>query len=470
MNTQTSSALPEIRSYDLQIEVWANGTPIQVEGMIEIWNPGLSPLQSLTLYLHPELSVITVASRDGLPLDYETKAVAHDWSYTKSFAAHSIELAEPIAAGDTQLLHLSYQGSFSPSSLRSPSDFMRIDRKGAYLRGLGYSLWFPVTVRDGIDSSADFHIQLDVPSEWTGVAFGNLERAEHSGKRSISWWSTQSPFKLVQAQLFASPFEIHEGKYLSVFASQGNSRSAHKLINFGDRLLEFFAGNYGSTDGISRYFVVETCPYGCIASGNVIGLSPDVFQRIGISDIDFETYDLIAHELVHGFVTPLIDRTAPGAALLLEGFPSYFHVPAVTDVLGDNYCKWFFRRAWISYRDGVEQQMGSSRDPSIPIDKPLLDIEIGEIPYYKDRFLLSDKFPVLLDRLRMHIDSDIFFTACGEFFTYAATHHVAIADFFHTLEVHSKRNLSEFYGRWFSSSEPLPDCWEQSGISDANLV
>jgi len=192
MNTQTSSALPEIRSYDLQIEVWANGTPIQVEGMIEIWNPGLSPLQSLTLYLHPELSVIAVASRDGLPLDYETKAVAHDWSYTKSFAAHSIELAEPIAAGDTQLLHLSYQGSFSPSSLRSPSDFMRIDRKGAYLRGLGYSLWFPVTVRDGIDSSADFHIQLDVPSEWTGVAFGNLERAEHSGKRSISWWSTQS--------------------------------------------------------------------------------------------------------------------------------------------------------------------------------------------------------------------------------------------------------------------------------------
>lgn len=466
MNIHDQFMPPEITAYDLQIEVWTNEVPIQVDGKLEVRNLDSYSLQSLTLYLHPELSVTSVTDRDGRPIEYETKLIAHDWSYTKSLAAHSLILTEPIAPGDTQIVQLSYKGSFSPSSLRSPSDFMRIDKGGAYLRGLGYSLWFPVTVRDDIDLAATFHIQLDVPAEWTGVAFGDLERTKNSGQRSLSWWRTQSPFKLLRAQLFASPLEVFEGRRLSIFAKPGSFRSARKLIEFGDRLLEFFADNYGSTDGIGRNYVVETCPYGCIASGNVIGLSPDVFQRVGTSDIDFETYDLIAHEFVHVFVTSLINRDAPGAALLLEGFPSYFHVPALTSILGNDYHKWFMQRAWLSYREGMNGQTDKSNDPSIPIEKPLVEIGIEEIPYYKDRYLLSDKFSILLDRLQEQIGTDVFFGACKDFFAHAATHSVTIDDFFRTLAVHSKRDLSEFVSRWLSSTESLPESWAEQLLED----
>lgn len=466
MSTQDTSVLPEIISYDLHVKVWADEIPIQVEAKLEVRNSDSIPLTHLTLHLHTELSVISAFGQDGNPIEVETRVSAHDWSYTKALSSHSLTLPEPIASGDTQTLHLSYEGSFSPSSLRSPSDFMRIDRGGAYLRGLGYSLWFPVTVRDGIDLASHFHIQLDVPSEWKGVAFGDMEQAEHLGKRNVSWWRSQSKFRLLQAQLIASPLEIIEGGSLSVFALQGSSKSAQKLIEFGDRILHFFARNYGTSDRTSRTYVVETCPYGCIASGNVIGLSPEVFRRVESADINFETYDLIAHELVHGFVTPLIDENSPGAALLLEGFPSYFHVPAATDALGTIYYEWFFRRAWLNYRDGAKLQMQVGDAPSIPIDKPLLEIGIDEIPHYKDRFLLSDKFPILLDRLRQITGSSAFFAACGEFFHYAATQHVAISDFFHTLEVHSRKDLSEFCARWFSSTELLPDCWTQMLLDD----
>lgn len=466
MNIQSPSTLPEIISYDLQIEVWADKVSIQVDGKLEVRNPDSYPLQGLTLYLHPELSVTSVTDQDDRPSDYETKAIAHDWSYTKSLASHSLILTDPINPGDTQTVKLSYEGSFSPSSLRSPSDFMRIDKQGAYLRGLGYSLWFPVTVPDGIGAASRFHIQLAVPPEWTGVAFGDLERSEDSGHRSLSWWRTRSPFKLLQTQLIAAPLEVFEGKHLSVFATPGSSRSARKLIEFGDRLLEFFADNYGLADGISRNYVVETCQYGCIASGNVIGLSPDVFQRVGTSDIDFETYDLIAHEFVHLFVTPLINQDSPGAALLLEGFPSYFHFPALTSILGNDYHKWFMQRAWLTYREELNRQTDKSNDPSIPIEKPLVEIGIEEIPYYKDKYLLSDKFPILLDRLQEQIGADVFFGACKDFFAHAATHSVTIDDFFRTLAVHSKQDWSEFVSRWLASTEPLPESWAESLLED----
>ena len=343
---------------------------------------------------------------------------------------------------------------------------MRIDREGAYLRGLGYSLWFPVTVQDGYDLASHFRIQLDVPSEWEGVAFGDRERVVQSGQRNISWWRTLSKFKLLQAQLIASPLDISEGSNLSVFALPENSTSSSRLIEFGDRLLHFFNSNYGSNAKASRAYIVETCPYGCIASGNVIGLSTEVIQSVGSGDIDFETYDLIAHELVHGFVTPLIDRNAPGAALLLEGFPSYFHVPAVTDALGSSYYEWFFRRAWLSYQDGTRLQTQDSKNMAIPIDKPLLEIRIDEIPHYKDRFLLSDRVPILLNRLRQIVGAPAFFEACKEFFLFASTHHVTIADFFNTLEVHSQKDLSGFCARWFSSTELLPDHWTQLSLND----
>jgi aminopeptidase N len=194
----------------------------------------------------------------------------------------------------------------------------------------------------------------------------------------------------------------------------------------------------------------------------VIGLDPDVFQRVGATPIDFETYDLVAHEFVHGYATPLIDRASPGAALLLEGFPSYFHVPSVTDVLGDAYHEWFFRRAWLSYREGLRQQTQAVGELSLPADKPLLDIKIAEIPYYKDRFLLSDKFPILLDQLRNRMGSEVFLEACRGFFAEGCRRPVAIADFFRFLEIYSGQDLSHFVARWFDSSRPLPDSWEES--------
>ena len=466
MNTRRRSTPPEILSYDLHVAIWADGVPLRVEGKLEVRNPDSAPLQRIALYLHSELKLTSVTAENDRPIEIETRLIPHDWSYTKSLGEHSLVLAAPIASGESQVFHLSYEGSFSPCCLRGPSDFMRIDDGGAYLRGIGYSLWFPVSVCDGIDAASRFRIRLDVPSPWMGVAFGNLERMEKSAERSLSWWETQSPFKHIQAQLFASSFEAIKGENLTVFAKQGNARIARKLMTFGDQLLDSFASTFGSMDEASRNFVVETCPYGCIASGNVIGLDPDVFQRVGASPIDFETYDLIAHEFVHGYVTPWIDRASPGAALLLEGFPSYFHVPSVTDVLGDAYHEWFFRRAWLSYRDGLKHQTEGIGGSAIPTDKPLLDIKIEEIPYYKDRFLLSDKFPILLDQLRTRIGSDTFLEASKGFLVEGRRRPVAIADFFRFLEIYSGQDLSHFVARWFDSIRPLPDSWEESPQED----
>jgi hypothetical protein len=466
MTTRHRPSLPEVLSYDLRVSVWSEGIPFRVDGTLDIRNPYSTPLQRLTLYLHPELRLTSASSEDGCPIEIDTQTISHDWSYTKSLSAHSLVLAEPIEARGTRSFHLAYEGAFSPCGLRSPSDFMRIDDEGAYLRGLGYSLWFPVSSCDEVCEASVFRIQLDVPLAWRGVAFGNLKQMETSGGRSLSTWETSSPFKHLQAQLFASPFTIFEGTHLSVFAKEESREGALKLTAFGDRLLDSFASSYGALDGIPHSYLVETCPYGCIASGNVVGLAPEVFRLMEDSAIDFETYDLIAHEFVHGYVTPWIDRSSPGAALLLEGFPSYFHVPTVTDILGDDYHEWFFQRAWQSYRRGLKQQADMRRSTSVLIDKPLLGIGINEIPQYKDAFLLSDKLPIVLDQLRRRVGAAAFLSASKEFFAEGRRKPVAIANFFRLLEIYSEQDLSHFVARWVDSIRPLPESWEQAVQSE----
>ena len=465
MNTRRQ-ALPEVVSYDLRVSIWTGGIPLRVDGTLDLRNPYSTPLQKLTLYLHPELKLLSVSSEDGRPIKMETQTISHDWSYAKALGAHSLELAEPIDAKGTQRFHLSYEGAFSPCCLRSPSDFMRIDDEGMYLRGLGYSLWFPVSICDAVCEASVFRIRLDVPLAWKGVAFGNLKQMETSGGRSLSTWETPSPFKHFQAQLFASPFTIFEGEHLSVFAKRESRGGSLKLIDFGDRLLDSFASSYGALDEMTRSYLVETCPYGCIASGNVVGLAPEVFRQMEGTAIDFETYDLIAHEFVHGYVTPWIDRSSPGSALLLEGFPSYFHVPIVTDILGDTYHEWFFRRAWQSYRNGLKQQTDKHRSAVALIDKPLLEIGFDEIPKYKDTFLLSDKLPIVLDQLRRRVGADTFHEASKAFFAQGKRKPVAIANFFRLIEIYSEQDLSQFVARWIDSIRPLPESWKHAAQTD----
>ncbi len=462
-NMQTSSfPLIDIMSYDMDVRIRQGVDPFQVDAILQIANRSDRPTREAVLYLHPELAVTSVQDAAGAEIEYISEARENDWSYHQSLSLHRLALPDTLPPGGEQVLRISYTGGFSPSTRRSPSDFMRIDAEGAFLRGLGYSLWFPVTDPKAIDSTALFHIRATTSATWIAIAFGRLVEISKKDSRHVSTWRTPSPFKLIQAQLFAGPYSTLSTERVSVFSIHEGMKRVRRVSSLCDALLDFYHARYGAPENPTHHYIVETCPYGCIASGNVIGLSPTIFAQVAKSNPGLESLDLIAHELVHGFAVPLIERHTPGAALLLEGFPSYFHVPAATAVLGECYREWFLQRAWESYRSSESPSRRATPDGSVLRNKPLIDITVDDIPSYKDRFLLSDKFPILLDRIRVMLGDEAFFASCGDFFSHGATRSMTFCEFISALELHSGRDLSDFYDRWFASTEPLPADWEES--------
>jgi hypothetical protein len=449
----------EIVSYQLEVQLLSDPPSINVDATLRVANRYYKPVGGFTLYLHPELAVASIRDPLGRSLRYGSATEESDWSYVRSLTAYQIDLRDAVLPGATQDIHVEYAGVFTRSDRRSPSDFMRIDTEGAFLRGLGYSVWFPVVDPSAIDAVAQFRLHIRTPAPWRSVAFGVLsETAEDRGCRT-SLWETSTPFKLIQSQLFAGPYSVYESRQVSVYSVRFDNAPSERILSVCDRLLDFYNAHLRTSENRDLYYIVETCPYGCIASGNVVGLSPEVFDQFTKGSPGFEILDLVAHELVHGFVTPLIERQAPGAALLLEGFPSYFHVPAATTVWGNAYREWFLQRAWESYWSGQPQSGDDPTDHFFLRDKPLIDIAIDEIPRYKDRFLLSDKFPILLDRLRVMLGDGAFLSACRDFFSQGMTRNMTFREFVTILESQSGQELSEFYDRWFASTEPLPTNW-----------
>jgi len=78
--------------------------------------------------------------------------------------------------------------------------------------------------------------------------------------------------------------------------------------------------------------------FGDISSGNVSGISTKIWA-------DFNQYNwpkqVLAHELVHSFVQYPLSQTNQLFALMTEGFPSYFHLPVLAELLGEN---WYQKR------------------------------------------------------------------------------------------------------------------------------
>jgi aminopeptidase N len=448
-----------IDSYVLRVAVHANGIPFSCRARWGVRNAGDKAKDGFTFYLHPELVLREIRDGAGTPLTHEASIKAYDLAYTGDIVAHTIEFPDPIKPGETRTLTAAYDGRFSPSDARGPSDYMRIDEQGVYLRGTGYSIWFPVQEAWDWNAAATFEVVLDVPSAWRPLAFGDLISEEVRGDRNVSHWSTGSPWPLLFCHLAATEWDVIEGTTLRVYhrRTEESRDAAIEYADVGERLLQFYHTNYGDRVETGHFFLAELCPFGGISAGNVIGLPTNRFADVIEPSRSAATWTLLAHELVHAFAIPAVVNDGPAAALLIEGFPSYYHALALQAVLGNETYVGFVRAAWKEYHDRREAAESSASD--LPPEVPLLELADRDIPYYKDVFLLDDRFVVLLDRLRNMIGPEIFLRGTRIFLDRHRTAPARFADFISTLESVSGERLGEFVDRWFGSTEALPEEW-----------
>lgn len=448
-----------IDAYDLDVAVWADDVPFACRARLTVRNAGSEPLDRFVFRLHSELDVREVRDDAGGRLGHTKTVEAYDLAYTGDIAVHAVFLSRPLDPGEERPLIAVYGGPFSPSAARSPSDYMRIDEEGAYLRGMGYSLWFPVQASWNWNTAAAFTVALDVPAAWRPLAFGELVSEKRRGDRNISRWATGSAWPLLFCHLSATAWDAAGGRAFRVYHRRtAESRSAAvRYADVAEKLVAFYRSHYGAGPSISTVFLAELCPYGGISAGNVIGIPTDRFTGVADASRSTETLELLAHELAHAFVIPATASDAPGSALLIEGFPSYFHSLALDDVLGSGFYRQFVARAWNTYHDRVDA--GRTLGSGLPPEVALLDLGDSDVGRYKDVFLLDDRFVVLMDRLRSLVGPESFLRGTGKFLARHRTAPARFRDFVSALESASGKQLGSFVERWFGTAEPLPEAW-----------
>lgn len=397
----------------------------------------------LTFYLHDELTVKDVRLGNQ-PVRFRQETVGNEYSYDmKANLVHVDVRGKDLS----QALRVVYEGRFSPSKARSPSDYMRGDQDGLYLRAYGYSMWFPTFEGPNQQPSrADYRLKVTTPAAFRAVFVGQkLERTEKDSWASETW--VGKDISGFDPQLTIRRFrETKIGPITTYYLTDSRSvAAADRVADLGNRLLAYYRTHYRAAAADRPIYVVQTPQYGDIASSNIIGVQDEVWGSITPESWEATT---LAHELVHAFVQTPTPVSEPIYAFTFEGFPSYFHLPALASVLGDAFYEKRMDRVQKSYLE--QRASGKDADGNLlPPEKPILSITADEIGKYKDTFVLSDRALLCLDYLRRKMGRPTF-----DDFVRALTARssVSTADFFALVGLYAPAEQANAH-RWLETMD-----------------
>ena len=426
---------PRILSYELEIGIFPDAR-MDYAGFIEVlegkrpdWNKedsinnyphikgiahinvdlGTQPRESIDFYIQGELRTHLVKC-DSKDVQFTEQRVFYPMSY--SMVANKVTVKLKGNTGK-HMFTISYGGVFSPSYEGSPSNYMRIDKNGAYLRAYGYSLWFPILQKSGEDSyTVNFtSVKITTPKRFISVFTGERISETFTGTKRTSLWKADE-VNLFYAGLTARPYILNRkrGIFLYYLDNPRSISASRDILEFVNKLTAFFTEHYKKINNTPQLHITELPNFASgISSGNMIGITSGQWHRFSLTDRDMGMELLVSHELVHSFVQPEISMQSPLAALFIEGFPSYFHLHALAEISGEEWYQDYILRIEKSYMK--KKKTGKShRGKKLPAEKPILSLTFGDIGKYKDTFILNDRVRLFLNYLREKMGKKLFKT------------------------------------------------------------
>jgi hypothetical protein len=361
--------------------------------------PGNNAPESLVFYLHSELRVHSIKS-GGTELKFTQKRVFYPDNY--SLVANKVVIKPKKVSEEKQFL-ICYGGVFNPSYSNSPSDYMRIDMQGAYLRGYGYSLWFPVFLDSRQDSyGVDFtRVKIVTPKSFRACFIGEKCDEFIQDDKRVSLWKGAN-VDLHDVQIAVRPYKTanNRGIHLYYLPKKKSRASVKDIDHFVNRLKTLFETHYRKITTTPQLHIAELPNYASgISSGNMIGMTSAQWQNFSLSRKNTGLMLLVSHELVHTYVQVKVGINSPLAAMVIEGFPSYFHLPILAEILGEEWYQTYMilvEKAYLERKKSKKTRWGSP----LPKEKPILSLTRDEIGEYKDTFILNDRVRLFLHFIR----------------------------------------------------------------------
>jgi hypothetical protein len=143
-----------LTAYEMDVHLDTAARHIAVRARVDVRNDGTAPLQHLPLQISSTLAWDGIRA-DGHDVAYTVAAVNSDADHSGQLREAEISLAEPLAAGHSMHLDVTYSGELAPDAtrltaigapadqaFRSDWDGIGVDFTG--LRGFGNVVWYPV--------------------------------------------------------------------------------------------------------------------------------------------------------------------------------------------------------------------------------------------------------------------------------------------------------------------------------------
>jgi hypothetical protein len=405
----TYSSTEMATSYELEIEFTPQSSHMTGMAIVE-FSPQLTS-GTKTFYLHGELEVESI-TLDEEEIEFRAQPVFYNSNY--SLIANEVTFETAETSADARL-KITYQGFFNPSSTRSPSDYMRIDGDGVFLRSYGYSLWFPVFLETSQDVyHSNFNsARFKIPKSYKLIFVGEKTSEEIVAGQAISTWVAKD-VSIRDLQVTARPYETLSVGTINIYHlnSDKSQESAKKIAGFAAQLFEYYSAHYKENTNIQNLNLLEMPKYGDISSSNMVGISSDTFQGFEESDYTKRT---IAHELVHPFVSVPVKRSDAIYVLATEGFPSYFHLMALKEVSGTELYNDFLLRVqnyYLKNKGVAKDRWGNTR----PDEVPLMLIPADAMSEYKDDYILWGRTKLFFTYLLRKMGDKVFDEFAKELF------------------------------------------------------
>jgi hypothetical protein len=335
-------------------------------------------------YLHGELKIDSVQSGNK-NINYDFDKVLYNYDYSM------IALKATVTSSDLvdENLTVFYSGFFNPSKAGALSNYMHInENSGVYLRGYGYSLWFPVFVEAGSNSykSKFREITIKLPIGYKCIVGGELVKEKTDSVNYTAKWIPDFT-DIMDIQCTARKFKLNMRDNVYVYYLTDRP-SSEKVLEYAIELRELYSKNLKSIEESHPLFILEMPKYGDISSANVVGIQESIFNNF---EEDIRSKLTIAHELVHPYVKIPVTKENPFYAFVIEGFPSFFQAYALKRIEGEKYN---IDEVMIELENNYleKRQTGKTRRGNVlPVEKAILNIKYDEIGKYKDRFVLRDR-------------------------------------------------------------------------------
>lgn len=305
--------------------------------------------------------------------------------------------------------------------------------------------WFPSIDDPNVKVTSE--VIATVPKKFVAVSNGKLvsQKINKNGTKT-SHWSHEIPHSVYLISLVAGEFselkDSYDGIPIIYYVPKGREEDAKRTFVNTPDMMKFFSKSLGLKYPYPKYSQVTVADFifGGMENTNATTLT-DSCLLDKRAMIDYNSDELLAHELAHQWFGDLITCRDWANAWLNEGFATYFEALYHEHHLGsDEFAYKMLLEA--------EEYFGEDRER---YRRPIVTNVYEDSVELFDRHLYN-KAALILHMLRFVLGDNQFWRAIRHYVQKHKMQNVTTEDFRRAIEEATGRNLEPFFDQWFKKS------------------